>query len=365
MPTDKILSNLVINRIPTQEIYNKLKEQDRINEDELYLVEDGNVDSSNKGLENADNTSDIDKGISTAQAAMLRSLELRIHELESIIRNNQFMIATPVSSSVDYFITDDAGTITGLTDEGKIASELVIPSEIDGVAITNIGGGAFYGRNNLTSVILPDSVTSISDHAFAYCENLASVTIPDSVTNIGKNVFNECPKLANITIPNGVTSIGEWTFNGCASLTSVTIPNGVTSIGDMAFSYCTNLTSITIPNSVTSIGNEVFGNCTNLISIVIPDGVSSIGDYAFYKCTNLISAAIPNGIISINEGTFNDCTNLTNITIPSSVTNISDDAFKGCTSLIAVNYNGTKEQWNAITIGANNEQLINVTTMYN
>ena len=46
MPTDKTLSNLVINRIPTQEIYNKLKERNLINEDELYLVEEdsGNPD---------------------------------------------------------------------------------------------------------------------------------------------------------------------------------------------------------------------------------------------------------------------------------------------------------------------------------
>lgn len=41
MPIDKSISNLVINKIPTQEIYNKLKEQDLINEDELYLVESG------------------------------------------------------------------------------------------------------------------------------------------------------------------------------------------------------------------------------------------------------------------------------------------------------------------------------------
>lgn len=40
MPIDKTLSNLVINKIPTQEIYNKLKERNLINEDELYLVEE-------------------------------------------------------------------------------------------------------------------------------------------------------------------------------------------------------------------------------------------------------------------------------------------------------------------------------------
>ena len=39
MPIDKTLSNLVINRIPTQAIYDQLKDQGRISEDELYFVE--------------------------------------------------------------------------------------------------------------------------------------------------------------------------------------------------------------------------------------------------------------------------------------------------------------------------------------
>ena len=45
MPIDKTLSNLVINKIPTQEIYNKLKERNLINEDELYLVEEDSGNS--------------------------------------------------------------------------------------------------------------------------------------------------------------------------------------------------------------------------------------------------------------------------------------------------------------------------------
>ena len=312
-----------------------------------------------------DTFSDVNKGISTAQAAMLRSLELRIHELESVIYNNQFMTTSPISSSIDYFTTNGTGSITGLTNSGKAANEIVIPSKINGVTITNIGDGAFYGCNNLTNVIVPSSVTSIGNHAFAYCENLISVTIPDSVINIGKNAFNECPNLVYIVIPNNVTNIGEWTFNGCASLASITIPNGVTSIGNTALAYCTNLTSITIPNSVISIGNEVFGNCANLISVVIPNSVTSIGEYAFYKCTNLTNVTIPNGVTSISEGTFNDCKKLTNVNIPSSVTSIGDKAFKGCTSLITVSYAGTKEQWNAINVGADNNQLTNATIIYN
>ena len=317
------------------------------------------------GLGNTDNISDVNKGISTAQAAMLRSLELRIHELESVIYNNQFMITTPIPSPDSYFNINNAGVISGLSAECEAASEIVFPSKINGVNVTGIGDGRFYSNNVLTSAIITNGMTSIGNYAFAYCENLTNVVIPDSVTSIGINAFNECPSLASITIPNGVTSIGEWTFNGCANLTSITIPDSVTSIGDYAFAYCTNLASLIIPGSVTNIGNEVFGNCTKLNSIVIPDGVTNIGEYAFYKCTNLTSIIIPDGVTSISEGTFNDCTKLNSIVIPDSVTSIGDKAFKGCANLTNVSYAGTKEQWNSITIGSNNGPLTNATITYN
>ena len=45
---------------------------------------------------------------------------------------------------------------------------IVIPYEIDGKSVTEIGTRAFYECSRLTSVTIPDSVTKIEEDAFAY-----------------------------------------------------------------------------------------------------------------------------------------------------------------------------------------------------
>lgn len=49
MSTEKNLNNLVINKVESQEVYNYMKSNSLINEDELYLVEgtnDINIDEA-------------------------------------------------------------------------------------------------------------------------------------------------------------------------------------------------------------------------------------------------------------------------------------------------------------------------------
>ena len=278
--------------------------------------------------------------------------------------------------------------------EGKSQTSYTIPN-----SVTSIGYGAFYGCTGLTSITIPDSVTSIGSNAFEYCTGLTSITIPNSVTSIGERAFWGCTGLTNITIPNSVTSIGDFAFYRCSSLTSITIPNSVTSIGYEAFNGCTGLTSInvasgnnyysgnngilfnkkktelirypegksqtsyTIPNSVTSIGSAAFYDCTDLTSITIPNSVTSIGGSAFFGCTGLTSITIPDSVTSIGSYTF-FCSGLTSITIPDSVISIGNRAFFGCT-VKDVYYTGSKDEWEAISVGELNDCLLDATIHYN
>ena len=124
-------------------------------------------------------------------------------------------------------------------------SILIIPSKVDisGMTynVTNIGENAFNNRNDLTSIIIPDSVTTIGSNAFSGCSSLISVIIGNSVTNIGNDAFSNCTSFVSLVIPYSVMTIGDSAFSGCSGLTSIIIPNLNTTIVDNAFDGCTSL----------------------------------------------------------------------------------------------------------------------------
>ena len=193
--------------------------------------------------------------------------------------------AISVSPNLKYEIKGDAVAITRC--DKKASGELIIPANIEGKPVTEIGTFAFSSCYGLTSITIPDSVTSIGDDAFARCASLTSITIPDSVTSI-ESTFSLCVSLTSITIPDSVTSIGEMTFLRCNSLKNITIGNGVTSIGVYAFLRCTSLTSITIPDSVTSIDKQAFKGCNSLTALTFLGDAPEIANDAFEQSSPTI-----------------------------------------------------------------------------
>ena len=183
----------------------------------------------------------------------------------------------------DYNSSDKTAELKGLSLNHK--NEIEIPETVvhngDNYTVTKIGERAFYGDEDLTSVIIPNTVTTICNQAFEYCTNLSSVVIPNSVTRIYTNVFYGCSSLTSIVLPSNLEIIGACTFCG-TGLTSISIPSSVTTIGSHAFSGCDNLVSVNFLNSSTRLDDYTFWNCPSLstISIVVPDKAS--------YCTNNI-----------------------------------------------------------------------------
>ena len=317
----------------------------------------------------------------------------------------------------------DMSEAASVTDLGQVFNGKTDITSFDELqyftGLTNIGGYAFKGCTNLTSIVFPNSVTSIRSYAFWNCSSLSSITFPDYLKNIYQAAFAGCSSLTSVTIPNSVTYIERWVFGncsnltsitvesentaydsrdncnaiiekatstliqgcqntvipnnvtsiitgafeGCSGLTSITIPNSVTSIGDFVFYNCTGLTSVTISNNVTKIASSTFGNCSSLTSVNIPNSVTSIGSNAFEGCTDLATVTIGNSVTSIGGSAFSDCTSLTSIEIPNSVTSIDNGVFAGCSGLISMKVESentkydSRDDCNAIIETASNKLI--------
>ena len=268
--------------------------------------------------------------------------------------------------------TDEACLLTHELYDGTLeiteyvgnSATYVIPSEIDGKRVTQIGYDAFNDCTELTSITIPDGVTCIGNSAFSYCTSLETVTIPNSVTQIYPRAFYDCTLLKEVTIPASVTSIGNEAFGYYYVRDSsetkkadgfkinyvnntrghwYAIKNGFTDgtcfvVNELddgtveITGYAGNSATCVIPDEihgkkVTRIGDSAFKDRTELTSVTIPDGVTYIVDCAFFGCTSLETVTIPNSVINICSSAFRNCTSLKEVTIPASVTNIEYYAF--------------------------------------
>ena len=263
----------------------------------------------------------------------------------------------------------DSSELTKIRDAICLNSSVNITLDLSGVVgLTKIPSFAFCangtgGCPNLVGITLPEGITEIEELAFRHA-GFTTFNISASVTTISARAFLECSSLASVTVATGNTAFkleedgalyshdgktlvmyGNKTATG-----TFAVPDAVTEIGDYAFCNC-NIESVTFgtESALTSVGSEAFYQCAKLASISLPNTVSSIGQEAFMYCA-FTSFVIPDEVEVIENNTFGVCSNLTTITIPASVTEIGSYAFTSCPVLTTVNYKGTEEQKEAMTI---------------
>ena len=208
------------------------------------------------------------------------------------------------NSAFTYVNHGDSIEITGFDNS---VSDVVIPSEIEGLPVTAISVGAFY-LSTITSIEVPDSVTSIGEMAFLGCTSLKSVKLSTGVAKIDKNAFGSCSALQEIQVAKDNPNFSSL--------------NGVL--------YSKKQDTLVIyPAAKTDA------------AYIIPSGVTSVAMYAFSENPYLETLTIPNSLIKVG-----------------------DSAFFNCKNLRSVSYNGTEEEWNQIAIGLLNEKLTGANIQY-
>jgi hypothetical protein len=184
-------------------------------------------------------------------------------------------------------LTDDGNGVV-ITDYFGSAKAVRIPATIQGMPVLEIGGFFVGPSDEITSVVIPDTVTKIGDFAF-FISRLTAITLSKNLKTIGKSAFENCGNLVDISLPAGLTEIGEKAFSNCGALRAITIPEGVTVIEFVTFDGCSALTSVTLPSSIKKIEALAFQNCSALTTLTIPDSVQTIefDTLAFDGCSRL------------------------------------------------------------------------------
>ena len=154
--------------------------------------------------------------------------------------------------------------------------------------VTGIWKKAFFEKNCLTSVAIPNSVQYIGDLAFGKCTNLTAITFGDSLHTIGAGAFLECECLTNVTVGNNVTNIGAGAFLRCRNLTAVSFGDSLTSIGENAFGDCSRLTSVNFRGNAPRAHASAFTNAPNAVIYYSP-GTTGWGKIFSGRPTALIS----------------------------------------------------------------------------
>lgn len=257
-------------------------------------------------------------------------------------------------------------------------------------AQAEIGEFAFGGCTALKNAVLPSLLLEIPDGCFSECA-IASIEIPETVTSIGFEAFHRCNQLKTVKIPTAVMYLKGKAFFGCTSLESADLSNASVTISESCFENCEALsklencenivdfyynsfmntllmdvtdgmsvifgilvhvdptvTTVTIPDTVTRIDGKAFAQCNNLEELIIPNKVI-VDKRAFINCTALRRIVFPNDLEVLSAETFASLYHAEEIVFGSEIKIIEENAFEYIKKTCVFTFNGTKEQWQAIS----------------
>lgn len=115
-----------------------------------------------------------------------------------------------VKAESDFYFDASSGTIKKYK---GTADEVVVPKEINGVAVKHIGKGAIAGKKNLTKIVLPEGLETIAEQAFMGNTKLKTINFPDSLKTIGHSIFMGDKALeGELTLGSNLELLDRFTF---------------------------------------------------------------------------------------------------------------------------------------------------------
>ena len=168
-----------------------------------------------------------------------------------------------------------------------------------------------------------------------------------------KSVFYNMPEIKSVIVQEGITKLGNALFYRCQNMQTISLPSTLTELGYRIFAQGSGgfqsyggLTELTLPAGIQKLGGNALRQ-TNITELVIPARVSVIEDYLLSTCTKLKTVRAESSVLG--SFMFVQCTALESLTISTNCKTFGSNMLTYCESLTTITYEGTKEQWNAIT----------------
>ncbi len=258
--------------------------------------------------------------------------------LDGVLMNKDMTSVIAFPDAKESFVLPASVTSLNPTIMGSKIKSFQIDDSDTPLALTS----GKFGFSNVENIYIGRNITLPSNsYSSPFSEvNIKSVVFGSKVTNIVQKLF-QYSRLQSVTIPSSVKSISTSAFYSCSALDKVNYLGNIDQWLNISFSdnplhnkadlYLNGspVSNITFTNVDGKIGTQLRG-CTNLKIVTIANGNTSIDEYAFANCASLEKVTIPKSVITINGNAFNNCNNLD-----------------------VVYYNGTLDDWFAMTLTAN------------
>ena len=103
---------------------------------------------------------------------------------------------------------------------------VIIPSEINGSPVVNIGYRAFAFNESIEAILLHENVKLIESEAFSGCSKLqVAFSKGENLKEIEESAFSSCGVLAKVEMPSSVETINGFAFQNSSKVTIIT-PKG-------------------------------------------------------------------------------------------------------------------------------------------
>ena len=105
---------------------------------------------------------------------------------------------------------------------------------------------------------MPDTYSKIGQYAFSNSK-IKNIDLKN-ITSLNQYAFSDCQNLTNIVLAESIVTYGMNTFYNDKNLTSVKILGKASSISQNMFKGCTNLKTIYISKDVSKIMTDAFAD---------------------------------------------------------------------------------------------------------